>query len=343
MVRRIAFTATTGASAAILLLLIWPPAFDMQRAAGVAHIVSFRAIFALAALALAALLLLIFLVLRRVRLLAAVLAVQLLLAAAVTAGILSSRGFGSDAAPARGDAGIVVLSWNTLGGSPGVDRIANLAIELRATIVSLPETTEAQAQRIAARMAAAGLAMEVHSLTFSRSAKFSSTSVLTSLTLGRYTVDVSRGSTTILPTVVLTPDDRIGPTIVAAHPVAPVSGYFGAWKKDLNWLRGICTGANVILAGDLNSSLDHESGLENDAAATIGDCRDAALATGNAAVGTWPTRLPALLGTPIDHVMATPNWKVAGFRVIDSLDKAGSDHRPITARLEPAGSARFGW
>jgi endonuclease/exonuclease/phosphatase (EEP) superfamily protein YafD len=95
----------------------------------------------------------------------------------------------------------------------------------------------------------------------------------------------------------------------------------------------------VILAGDLNSTLDHYTGLDaaSDASGGLGGCRDAARVTGNAAVGTWPTNVPPLLGAPIDHVMATPNWDVVGFRVIGSLDGAGSDHRPVVAQLRPVG------
>jgi endonuclease/exonuclease/phosphatase (EEP) superfamily protein YafD len=62
-----------------------------------------------------------------------------------------------------------------------------------------------------------------------------------------------------------------------------------------------------------------------------------AAATGNAAVGTWPTSVPALVGAPIDHVLATPNWTPTGFRVLAGEDAAGSDHRPVLARLAPAG------
>jgi endonuclease/exonuclease/phosphatase family metal-dependent hydrolase len=65
----------------------------------------------------------------------------------------------------------------------------------------------------------------------------------------------------------------------------------------------------------------------------MGDCIAASLTTGNGAVGTWPTRLPPLLGAPIDNVMTTPDITVTGYRVITSTDDAGSDHRPVVARL----------
>lgn len=33
--------------------------------------------------------------------------------------------------------------------------------------------------------------------------------------------------------------------------------------------------------------------------------------------------------------MATRGWRVAGVQVVESVDRAGSDHRPIVVRLEP--------
>jgi endonuclease/exonuclease/phosphatase (EEP) superfamily protein YafD len=107
------------------------------------------------------------------------------------------------------------------------------------------------------------------------------------------------------------------------------------WRSDLRWLTTACGNNNVIMAGDFNSTLDHYTGLGIDSA-TIGNCSDAAHATNNAGVGTWPAALPALLGAPIDHVMTTPNWRVTGMRVVQSEDGAGSDHRPVLVQLSPA-------
>jgi endonuclease/exonuclease/phosphatase family metal-dependent hydrolase len=107
-----------------------------------------------------------------------------------------------------------------------------------------------------------------------------------------------------------------------------------AWRSGLLWLADRCAGDNVIVAGDLNSTLDHYTALGVDGG-DVGRCRDAARATGNAAVGTWPTSFPQLLGAPIDHVMATDDWEVVGFRVIGSRDGEGSDHRPVLAQLRP--------
>ena len=90
-----------------------------------------------------------------------------------------------------------------------------------------------------------------------------------------------------------------------------------AWRQGLRWLADRCAGQNIILAGDLNSTVDHYTGLGTDGG-DLGRCHDAARASGDAAVGTWPAVVPQLLGAPIDHVLATSDWEVVGFRVIGS-------------------------
>ena len=67
-------------------------------------------------------------------------------------------------------------------------------------------------------------------------------------------------------------------------------------------------------------------------------CHDAAVETGNGAVGTWTTEIPALAGAPIDHVMASTAWTPTGSLVLRSMDGSGSDHRPLIVQLEPAGT-----
>jgi endonuclease/exonuclease/phosphatase (EEP) superfamily protein YafD len=66
----------------------------------------------------------------------------------------------------------------------------------------------------------------------------------------------------------------------------------------------------------------------------MGYCYDAAARTGNGAAGTWPSSIPELLGSPIDHVLATSNWRISGSAVIDKTE--GSDHRPLVVQLDPA-------
>jgi endonuclease/exonuclease/phosphatase family metal-dependent hydrolase len=179
--------------------------------------------------------------------------------------------------------------------------------------------------------------MFVYTVAYDQISKARSTTLLISSTLGEYDVDESAKTTAVLPSVVATPRDGTGPTIIAMHALAPLPPMLAGWRADLEWAARACSGDNVILAGDFNATLDHFSGIGHIPGATLGNCADAALATDNAAVGTWPTALPALLSAPIDHVMATANWRVTGMRVIESHDTYGSDHRPVLAQLTPAG------
>ena len=219
-------------------------------------------------------------------------------------------------------------------------RHRRLALGQNADIVTLPETTEATGEAIAEAMREGGRPMWVHTIAFDQISKARSTTLMISSDLGDYTVSDEAGSgppgnTNVLPTVVATPADDAGPTIIAVHAVAPIRFEMSNRRSDLDWLAEQCVEPNVIMAGDFNATVDHLSGHETPAGAVLGDCRDAGPATGAGAVGTWPTFAPALLGLPIDHVLATANWQVQGLRVIEAEDGAGSDHRPIVATLAP--------
>lgn len=346
MLSRVLTALVLGGSALALLAFGWPQLFGLQNSWVFAHVVSLRGVgVAVAAVGLVVLALLTSI--RPLRRLAGSLAVLVLLFAFGNAAVLATRGIGVPSAAAEGKStsaaatgDVTVLSWNTLGDEPGSAAIARLALDQGADIVTLPETTEATGVKIAEAMREAGRPMWVHTIAFDQVSKARSTTLLISPDLGEYTVSSAGGSgppgnTNVLPTVVATPVNGAGPTIIAVHAVAPINWEMSNWRSDLDWLAGQCAGGNVIMAGDFNSTVDHMSGRESAASAVLGRCRDAALATGSGAVGTWPTFLPSLLGSPIDHVLSTPNWQADSMSVIESEDAAGSDHRPIVATLSP--------
>jgi endonuclease/exonuclease/phosphatase (EEP) superfamily protein YafD len=338
-----------GVTALVLLVVGWPQLFGLQNTWVVAHLVSLRGLAVVVAAALVVGLALLALA-RPLRRLAAALAVLVLLFGVGNAAVLLSRGLGtgpaaaSVAADANADArtdAVTVLSWNTLGDAPGADAIARLSLDAGADIVTLPETTEATGVAVAGLMRAAGRPMWVHTIAFDEISKARSTTLLISPDLGDYSVASDPGSgppgnTNVLPTVVAKPVDGTGPTIVAVHAVAPINWEMSNWRSDLDWLATQCSGPDVIMAGDFNATVDHLGGRAASASAVLGGCSDAALETGSGAVGTWPTFVPPLLGSPIDHVLATQNWRVLSMRVLDSEDAAGSDHRPVLATLAPA-------
>lgn len=334
---------------AILAVLAWPEALGLQNAWVVAHAVSFRGLAVVVAVALLAVLAIVLLLARPVRGTTAALMGLLVLFAGVNIGVLLHRGVDAgsaadaDAASAGSASAVTVLSWNTLGDAPGAQEIADLAVAEGADVVTLPETTEETGVLIAEAMRAAGRPMWVHTVAFDLISKARSTTLLVSPDLGDYTVTSTDGSgppgnTNVLPTVVATPVDGDGPTIIAVHAVAPIQWEMSNWRSDLDWLSKQCSGRNVIMAGDFNATLDHFAGRAAAPGAVLGNCRDAAALAGSGGLGTWPTWAPGLLGSPIDHVLATPNWQVDRMRVIGSEDAAGSDHRPIVATLSPATS-----
>ena len=339
MFRRFLSAAVILLVAAVLLIAAWPQLLGIQREAGVVQATTMRGLLTAVALLGAVLFTLIALASRGVRRFAGAIALLLLVFAGIQLAVLSTRGTGDGAFETKAPGDLTVLSWNTLGDTPPVSTTVELVVAEDAEIVVLPETSVEYAQLVADELAVAGSPMQVIPLSYDLVSKARSTMVLISDELGEYARDDSKGGTDTLPSVLAVPVDGSGPVIVGAHPVAPVPGEMAAWRQGLDWLAARCAGENVILAGDLNSTLDHYTGLDaaSDASGGLGGCRDAARLTGSAAVGTWPTALPTLLGAPIDHVMATPNWDVVGFRVITSLDGARSDHRPVVAQLRPAG------
>lgn len=338
MFRRLLSAAVLVVLGVALLLAAWPQLVGIQRAAGVVQVTSMRGMLTGVALLAAALFGIIALISSGMRRFAAAVTLLLVLFVGVQLAVLSTRGGGDETFAATEPGDLTVLAWNTLGDSPPVDTMIDLALTENADVVVLPETSEEYAESVRGGLSDAGRPMQLIALSYDLISKARSTMVLISADLGQYTRDDSRGGTDTLPSVVAVPVDGTGPVIVGAHPVAPVPGEMAHWRQGLDWLAARCAGGDVILAGDLNSTLDHYTGLNtaSDASGGLGGCRDGARLTGNAAVGTWPTALPALLGAPIDHVMATPNWEFVGFRVIVSLDDAGSDHRPVVAQLRPA-------
>lgn len=101
-----------------------------------------------------------------------------------------------------------------------------------------------------------------------------------------------------------------------------------AWRDGLDWVAEQCAtrGVRVVIAGDLNATLDHLPEMPG--------CRDAAHTIGAAALGVWPSTAPAWLVAPIDHVLAGAAWRAVSLQVVETEGK-GSDHRPVIAVLEP--------
>ena len=218
--------------------------------------------------------------------------------------------------------------------------IADTIRDQQVDVVALPETSEEVGEQIALKMREAGNPMWVHHVNIrpdvTNGPQAWQTTILISAKLGEYSVIDSStdgsSNTGSVPSAVAMPVNGEGPTIVAVHAVAPRPEAMTRWKSDLLWIADQCPEGDFILAGDFNATVDHMAGLGMDGG-TMGHCRDVASTTGNGMVGTWPADLPRLLGAPIDHVMASANWRASGSIVLE--DSGGSDHRAIVAQLEP--------
>lgn len=327
----------TVLTAVAVAIITWPQFFRLERTFPIAQIVSLRGVTVLALAALGVLFLLLCLA-RPLRAFAGSMALILFFGAIAGGGILFLRGIGPGSLPERTDASVRVMTWNTAGAAADADTIARTAVAMQADIVSLPETTEEVGIAVAVAMRELGAPMWVHNENFGGwDANW--TSLLISPDLGDYAVVESTvdgtANTSEVPSVVAMPVDGNGPIVVAVHAVAPRQAYMADWRSDLQWLADQCATDDVIMAGDFNATLDHMAQL-GEGGADLGRCHDAAAASGTGGVGTWSTRIPTLLGTPIDHVLSTAGWVATGSVVLSSLDDSGSDHRPLVVQLEPA-------
>ncbi|MGY1552334.1 endonuclease/exonuclease/phosphatase family protein [Microbacterium sp. A588] len=300
----------------------------MQTSLPVAQLIAFRAPLALL-LGTGAVLIATVDVFRRQCGIAAGVAIVLGLASVANGGILLSRGF--EAAIPDGD--LTVIAWNTQGGAASPKSVARLILATEADIVSLPEMDDLAASEVARLVAKDGHQMKAATTYGETGDSWIPTSVLIHDDLGDYRVDTSAGSTPGLPSAVWRSVDGTGPTIVAAHPSPPLPESMDEWRSGLQWIAAQCDAPEVIVAGDLNATVDHLSGLGT-GDALVGDCQDAAVMAGAGAIGTWPTSAPAWLAAPIDHVLFGAAWTVRGVQVVTSLDEAGADHRPIVAVLD---------
>lgn len=322
-------------------VLVWPQFFKLEMTFPIAQIIASRAL-VLAGFLVVAVIALLMLFAKPLRGFAASILIVALIGAGATGLIGAARGIGSETLPQKTDAALRVLTWNTNGAAVSADRIARVIDEQRVDIVALPETSEEVGEQIALQMREAGSPMWVHHVNIRpdvpNGPQAWQTTILIAADLGEYSVISSSrdgsSNTSSVPSAVAMPVDGTGPTIVAVHAVAPRQNAMTKWKADLHWIADQCPAGDFILAGDFNSTVDHMASLGTDGG-TIGRCHDAASATGNGAVGTWPADLPALAGAPIDHIMSSENWKATGTVVLD--DAGGSDHRALVAQLEPAG------
>ncbi|MDO5025272.1 MAG: endonuclease/exonuclease/phosphatase family protein [Trueperella sp.] len=259
------------------------------------------------------------------------LAVVLLLVGAAHGTVVITRGISDpagDIAAAQADpAAISVLTYNTLGGETSPDDIAQVVLENDVDVVVLPETSTRHGLELAAQLERAGADFQFFDTeTDPAQPEFSSTVLLVAQQLGEYRV----GGTQLAAqsSISVVPVNGSGPQIVAVHPMAPVPGWEPQWESDITEVYGLCSKANgpLLVAGDFNSTADHQAALDS-------TCADAGQEAGIAGLGTWPAGYPALLGAPIDRVLHnSESYRGVAAKLIEV---GKSDHRGLLVWLVP--------
>lgn len=130
--------------------------------------------------------------------------------------------------------------------------------------------------------------------------------------------------TPVIAATLATPSGEV--EILLVHPASPVDA--AAIRRRNAQIRALAqhvrdSGRPTVLVGDLNITmwnagyrpLEQDAGLHNARA-------------GHGVGPTWPAI--GRLGVPIDHILATPDVSLRGFRLLRSI---GSDHRPIAAEF----------
>lgn len=256
-------------------------------------------------------------------------ATVLAVAAAGSLGLSAARGVSAGSLPAAQAGDVTVLAANVFVAAVRPQVVADLAVGSGADVVSLPESTRALADAVAQRIEAdSGTRMQVFFLADrGDGGGVYGTALLVSDRWGEYrpTGELDTGVKAVVTAESVSGE---GPVLAAAHTAAPVPDRLEAWAVEVAAVADWCASTpGALLAGDLNATLDHP-GL-----ALTGSCVDAGEETGTGARGTWPVRVPAVLGATIDHALADgDSWRAVGSEVVDL---EGSDHRALLSRWRP--------
>ncbi|WP_154792190.1 endonuclease/exonuclease/phosphatase family protein [Occultella kanbiaonis] len=256
------------------------------------------------------------------------------LAAAGHGAVLASRGLSAGDVPASATEAadeITILNLNVRGGAANTTDLVALVRAAAVDVLVLPESGADVLEEIAAALAAEGDRFEVFAGTRELSQP-DGTGILVSERLGEY----AEVASTERSVVRIVPVNGDGPAITAVHPRSPpgIRSAFArpqslqTWRDEVADVAPLCAQTpGGIVAGDFNATLDHAS------MRAIAPCVDASVLAGIGGVSTYPVRMPALLGTTIDHVLIDPaDFEVTAGAVVEV---PGTDHRGVLIRLLP--------
>ena len=130
------------------------------------------------------------------------------------------------------------------------------------------------------------------------------------------------------PRALVSPPGSVPFEVMSVHPMAPAGPKTTTtWSQEIIKLpKADDPGPPRILAGDFNSTLDHEK--LRDLIET--GYRDAGDTMGLGLISTWPSTIKWPLPVTIDHVLVEDPVKITGYDV-EAI--SGSDHRAVLADL----------
>ena len=139
------------------------------------------------------------------------------------------------------------------------------------------------------------------------------------------------GLTWAAPRARIDPLGGLPVTLTAVHPVAPVQGRAGIWRRELAMIQQTLAGVDEpqVVAGDFNATRDHGPFRELLAAGFV-DCADASQNRSWPGF-TWPATGRALPVLRLDHVLVSGTASVSMTRAIRV---PRTDHHGVLAAIE---------
>lgn len=241
--------------------------------------------------------------------------------------VLDARGLDAGAPVLAGDerdGDITVLTANVRGeraGEETVSAVVDRVISSGADVVALPEG-QPVLDEVVAQLAGLGESFQVFPAFGAGPNR--GTALLVAESLGAYReVEGPVGGVQVVPV------DGDGPPIAAVHPTSlppDPTADLETWRSEGSQVQELFqTMTGGIVAGDMNATLDHEQLGET------GTYVDAGSAAGVGGYGTFPSSLPGVLGTSIDHVFVDRGrFSVRAGAVVDV---PGTDHRAVVVRV----------
>ncbi|HZX03931.1 endonuclease/exonuclease/phosphatase family protein [Kribbella sp.] len=298
----------------VVAVPLFPELFGLDELTPFTQVAAFRPQILVVVLVLA----LLMLVRRGWRIAAASIAVLALIGAALT----TPRQF-SHARPApAGSRPLTIMVANVLGGAARAADVAQLILDRKPDLVSLPEAQADVREQIRALLP--GRQYKGYTAQASSAAP-SATSVLVSPALGDVAFASEPGTT--FGNVVVTGGNLGEVRLIAYHGYPPLPASVTTWAHDLLKVREWCSqDPPTVIAGDYNATVDHADFR----AALGGYCRSVGPSVGGGLQGTWPADQPAVLRTQIDHVVVTRQFEPGRFA---TYPIHGTDHRAVVATI----------